>query len=64
MGDLLPAKIRRAAAVVKHVRLNMVITDVGLVVGTVPLYGTGALFIREAVRRSGRGWPAMLACPG
>ncbi|MET9242319.1 hypothetical protein [Nonomuraea sp. NPDC003709] len=40
---------------------NMAITNVGVLVGTVPLYGTGALLIREAVRRTGRGWPAMLA---
>ncbi|WP_192787458.1 hypothetical protein [Nonomuraea angiospora] len=26
-----------------------------------PLYGAGALFIRELVRRTGRGWPTMLA---
>jgi hypothetical protein len=26
----------------------------------VPLYGAGALLIREAARRTGRGWPAML----
>ncbi|NUW45442.1 hypothetical protein [Nonomuraea rhodomycinica] len=43
---------------------NFPITDVIGVVGFLvigPLYGAGALFIREAVRRTGRGWPTMLA---
>jgi hypothetical protein len=31
----------------------------GLVV-FVPIYGAAALFVREAVRRTGRGWPSML----
>ncbi|MEQ4722746.1 hypothetical protein [Nonomuraea sp. B19D2] len=40
---------------------NSTITNVVVVVALIPLYGTGALFIREAVRRTGRGWPTMLA---
>ncbi|WP_433430811.1 hypothetical protein [Nonomuraea sp. CA-141351] len=40
---------------------NMAVTNVAVVLGTIPLYGAGALFIREAARRTGRGWPAILA---
>ncbi|WP_433508550.1 hypothetical protein ACQP2T_31610 [Nonomuraea sp. CA-143628] len=40
---------------------NFPITNVAVLLSMIPLYGTGALFIREAVRRTGRGWPAMLA---
>ncbi|MEV4113557.1 hypothetical protein [Nonomuraea sp. NPDC049695] len=40
---------------------NMAISDVPVLISTIPLYGAGALVIREAARRTGRGWPAMLA---
>jgi hypothetical protein len=30
------------------------------VIALLPLYGGGALLIREIARRTGRGWPAML----
>ena len=36
------------------------ITMLGLLVVLAPLYGGGALLIRETARRSGRGWPSIL----
>lgn len=39
---------------------NMSITHLGLLVILAPLYGGGALLIRECVRRTGRGWPSIL----
>ena len=39
---------------------NMSITQLGLLVVLAPLYGGGAILIRESVRRTGRGWPCML----
>ena len=38
---------------------NMSVTHLGLLVILAPLYGGGALLIRECVRRSGRGWPSI-----
>jgi hypothetical protein len=38
---------------------NMSITHLGLLVILAPLYGGGALLIRECVRRTGRGWPSI-----
>jgi hypothetical protein len=39
---------------------NLPITALPALVLLAPLYGGGALLIREAVRRSGRGWPSIL----
>ncbi|MEU7827620.1 MULTISPECIES: hypothetical protein [unclassified Nonomuraea] len=39
---------------------NMSITDVGNLLALIPLYGCGALLIREFARRTGRGWPTMM----
>ncbi|AEW97916.1 MULTISPECIES: hypothetical protein [Streptomycetaceae] len=39
---------------------NTPISELGSLIGLVPLYGCGAVLIREAARRTGRGWPAML----
>ena len=39
---------------------NMSITQLGLLVILAPLYGGGAILIRESVRRAGRGWPSIL----
>ena len=39
---------------------NQAITDVGGIVLLAPLYGGGALLIREVTRRSGRGWPTII----
>ncbi|MGA9669292.1 MAG: hypothetical protein WBQ94_08795 [Terracidiphilus sp.] len=38
---------------------NMSITHLGLLVILAPVYGGGALLIRECVRRTGRGWPSI-----
>jgi hypothetical protein len=39
---------------------NMPISMLGLLAILAPMYGGGALLIREAVRRMGRGWPSIL----
>lgn len=36
------------------------LTDLPLILALAPLYGGGALLIRETIRRSGRGWPTMV----
>src|SRR6187401_3513068 len=36
------------------------IRSLGVVLALLPLYGCGALLIREIARRTGRGWPAMV----
>ena len=38
---------------------NLPITFLGALIVLAPLYGGGALLIRETVRRSGRGWPSI-----
>ncbi|MET7329084.1 hypothetical protein [Nonomuraea sp. NPDC005650] len=40
---------------------NIPITDVVAVISTTFIYGAGALVIREVARRTGRGWPSILA---
>ncbi|MEV6844744.1 hypothetical protein [Actinoplanes sp. NPDC051411] len=40
---------------------NVTIRDVGGLILLAPLYGGGALLIREATRRTGKGWPTILA---
>jgi sulfite exporter TauE/SafE len=40
---------------------NVTIRDIGGLVLLAPLYGGGALLIREVVRRTGKGWPTILA---
>lgn len=39
---------------------NTPITDIGSLLLLAPMYGGGALLIREIARRTGRGWPAMV----
>ncbi|PRY59731.1 DUF998 domain-containing protein [Glycomyces artemisiae] len=39
---------------------NLAISEFGLALLLAPLYGGGALLIRETARRAGRGWPAMV----
>ncbi len=39
---------------------NMPISMLGLMAILAPVYGGGALLIRETVRRTGRGWPSIL----
>ena len=39
---------------------NLPLKLLGALVMLGPLYGGGALLIRELVRRSGRGWPSIL----
>ncbi|SPL90059.1 unnamed protein product [[Actinomadura] parvosata subsp. kistnae] len=39
---------------------NIPITDVRSLLFTLPLYGCGALLVRELTRRIGRGWPTMM----
>ncbi|MGC5014804.1 hypothetical protein ACLQ2R_28905 [Streptosporangium sp. DT93] len=43
---------------------DIALTAVGVVVVLVPLYGCGALLIRELARRTGRGWPAIALLAG
>lgn len=40
---------------------NVTIRDIGGLVLLAPLYGGGALLIREVARRTGKGWPTILA---
>jgi hypothetical protein len=40
---------------------NVTIRDIGALVLLAPLYGGGALLIREVARRTGKGWPTILA---
>jgi hypothetical protein len=40
---------------------NLPLTALGSLLVLAPLYGGGALLIREAARRLGRGWPTLLA---
>jgi hypothetical protein len=39
---------------------NLALSELGLAVVLAPLYGGGALLIREIARRTGRGWPTMV----
>lgn len=39
---------------------NLAVREFGLAVLLAPLYGGGALLIRETARRTGRGWPTMV----
>ncbi|HEX2299674.1 MAG TPA: hypothetical protein VHH34_14370 [Pseudonocardiaceae bacterium] len=43
---------------------NVSVTAVGSVFALAPLYGGGAVLVREVTRRSGRGWPTMLLLSG
>ena len=36
------------------------IRQIGFVVVFIPVYGAGALLVREITRRAGRGWPTLL----
>jgi hypothetical protein len=39
---------------------NISVSDLAAVLFVAPMYGGGALLVREVTRRSGRGWPTML----
>ncbi len=39
---------------------NLPITDLPSLILLAPMYGAGALLVREVARRSGRGWPTMV----
>jgi hypothetical protein len=39
---------------------DFTIRNLALLLALLPLYGGGALLVREVTRRSGRGWPTML----
>lgn len=39
---------------------NLTIGELGLGPVLAPLYGCGALLVREVARRTGRGWPTMV----
>ncbi|MFI6509625.1 hypothetical protein ACIBCT_18620 [Streptosporangium sp. NPDC050855] len=43
---------------------DIALTSVGFVVVLVPLYGCGALLVRELARRTGRGWPTIALLAG
>src|SRR5687767_77308 len=43
---------------------DVALTSVGIVAVFVPLYGCGALLVRELARRTGRGWPAIALLAG
>ena len=44
----------------EYLLANTPITDLASLFLLAPMYGGGALLIRETARRSGRGWPAMI----
>lgn len=54
------ALILLAPLVGEYLLGNTPISDPGALLLYLPLYGCGALLIREAARRTGRGWPTML----
>lgn len=45
----------------EYVLGNLPLAEIGALVVLAPMYGGGALLIREVVRRTGRGWPTILA---
>jgi hypothetical protein len=49
-----------APLVAEYLLGNLPITAAGSLVVLAPLYGGGALLIREVARRLGRGWPTLL----
>lgn len=49
-----------AALVGEYLLGNISIVDIGGLLILAPMYGGGAILIREAARRTGRGWPTML----
>ncbi|KOX12919.1 hypothetical protein ADK67_46130 [Saccharothrix sp. NRRL B-16348] len=44
----------------EYVLGNIPLSEIGALIVLAPLYGGGALLIREVVRRTGRGWPTIL----
>ncbi len=60
-GGLLPAAglVLVAPLVAEYLLGNMSITQLGMLAILAPLYGGGALLVRETVRRTDRGWPAI-----
>ncbi|MEU6715307.1 hypothetical protein ABZ897_27915 [Nonomuraea sp. NPDC046802] len=63
----LPARVAPAVGlwflaplIAEYLMGNMPITNVAALIPLTIMYGGGALLIREFVRRTGRGWPAMM----
>lgn len=44
----------------EYVLGNLPVAEIGALIVLAPMYGGGALLIREVVRRTGRGWPTIL----
>ncbi|MEU4767011.1 hypothetical protein AB0H12_27525 [Actinosynnema sp. NPDC023794] len=44
----------------EYVLGNLPLSEIGALIVLAPMYGGGALLIREVVRRTGRGWPTIL----
>ncbi|MFI7536226.1 hypothetical protein [Streptosporangium sp. NPDC049376] len=49
-----------APLVAEYLLGNVPVADIGGLLVLAPMYGGGALLIREAARRTGRGWPTMI----
>src|SRR5690242_2149518 len=49
-----------APIVAEYLLADFTVRDLPVLVVLLPLYGCGALLVRELTRRSGRGWPTML----
>jgi hypothetical protein len=62
MGRVAPAVVLffLAPLVAEFLLGNLPITMLSALVVLAPMYGGGALLIREGVRRTGRGWPSIL----
>ncbi|MGS2648242.1 hypothetical protein [Streptosporangium sp. G12] len=73
-GDRPESRWRRWAPIVSLLLLapfvaelllgDVALPSVGIVAVFVPLYGCGALLVRELARRTGRGWPAIALLAG
>ncbi|GHO47456.1 hypothetical protein [Ktedonospora formicarum] len=63
MRRLLPALglLCLSPLVAEYLLGDVPITSIALLLAMIPLYGCGALLIREVVRRAGYGWPSILA---
>ena len=65
-----PSTLRRVAPALTLLVLSPLVSEyllgdfsirqLGILVGLLPLYGGGALLVREITRRGGRGWPTMI----
>ena len=49
-----------APVVAEFLLADFTVRDLGILVALVPLYGCGALLIRESARRAHRGWPTIV----